>query len=112
MGVAVRLTVRRRDRVWALLGLLSVVYWIGIWAATQQEMAEATAGGVNAILATIHANGFVLEATYAWVMGALAVHALLAALAWWRGDREVVAGVGISLALHVGCWLWTGVIAG
>ncbi len=101
---------RRSVRVAMALVGLSVAYWVAVWAWTQAEAARQAQAGANEIALTLHANGFVYEATWAYVAGLLVLHTTLLALMGWRKDREAALGVSWSFGLHLLFLVLSGIV--
>jgi hypothetical protein len=91
---------RRRWQIVGLLALASLTYWLGSWAWIRASVAELDAGGAHELTQFLHEGGLVYQATWGWVAGGLAVHALLIVASWARGDREAVIGGVASLGAH------------
>jgi hypothetical protein len=105
------ITVRRRYAVLGLLLLASGLYWLAVWAWIEATFAGVDPRSPLAVQATLHANAITLQATWAWVIGLVGVHAAAALIAGRRRDREALAGVGWSVVLHGLLLLTSGVIA-
>jgi hypothetical protein len=92
---------RRRWQIVGLLALASLTYWLGAWAWVRASIAELEAGGAHELTQFLHEGGLVYQATWAWVAGAVGVHAAVIVAGWARGDREALVGGAASLGGHV-----------
>jgi hypothetical protein len=101
----------RSVRVGMALVALSSAYWCAVWAWTEAESVRETQAGAHPLAMTLHANGFVLEATYAYVVGVIALHVGLLGLTTWRSDASGRRGVGVSFGLHFLFLVLSGIVA-
>ncbi len=101
---------RRGVRVGMALVGLSVAYWVAVWAWTQAQASRQAQAGASEIALTLHANGLVYEATWAYVAGVLGVHAVLIGLTLLRKDREAGLGVAGSFGLHLLFLVLSGIV--
>lgn len=102
---------RRRYVVLALLFALSGLALAGVWGWLSWVLASGQADGINPIALTVRANGLAYQATWAYVAGAVIVHALTGVVAWRRADREAWIGVVVSAILHTAGLVALGVLA-
>ena len=101
---------RRRYRVIALCVALSVLYWVGAWTYTQSEVVAQQQAGAHPVSVFLHEGSLAFMATWWWVWGTIALHALVGAVGAVRRDREALLGAFASFVLHAGVAVSVGVI--
>lgn len=106
-----RIQLRRRHAVLALLLTLSGLVALGVSAWLESVMRGGQAEGINVIALTVLANQLAFQATWAYVAGVVVVHTLAAIVARRRGDREAWIGVASSAWIHGIGLVVAGVIA-
>lgn len=106
-----RFSPSRTTRVAGLLMALSTLYWVAVWGWVRAEVAALEAGGTHPVVLAMREMSLVYPFTWGWVVGGGALHGGLAALTWWRDDRRALAGVGLSLVIHLAFAVGSGVLA-
>lgn len=102
---------RRRHQILGLLLSLTGLVALGVSAWLQSVLAAGVRDGIEPLALTVRANGLAYVASVFYVLGAVLVHAAVAAWAYRRSDREAWIGVCASAVIHAIGLVALGVIA-